>query len=721
MVVHYDYFTDEIQRARLKIRDELVFSPQRYGDEDFVHIEVPSEGKFFRVSFSEYGFISMLDGNTSLAHALAVSSQNLGTDALSESRADQLTEWLLANNLATMCEDSGSVRSGKSNNGPSQKSLFQKLNPFWMKLPLGSPDRLLKAAWPYFRWCFHPLALLATSVFILFGIGLLFSEYQAISESASNLFTPHNLLATFLAWVVLKIVHEFGHAMTCHHFGGKVKDTGIIFILFAPLAYVDATSSLRFQSRRKRMAVAAAGMFVELAIASACVCAWFLVSSPEWKQQLTHVMIAAGFSTILFNANPLMRFDGYFLLSDILRIPNLYTTGSEAVKRHVRWLFLGQTSDSSIVELRKREVIISAYGYLALCWRVLICVSLTMTASVLFQGFGVLLAVMGMFMWFFPPVSKCYKTLAHTLKTRPHGFFRAATMTFLFISTGLGICLLPNPFVSRAPCLVDYEDGSKIRSGCAGTIEELFVQEGSWVEKGNPILRIANRELESVIRGLQAELASCQTEERIALNQGDAGAAANAREQEIAIQETLEERERELKELLIRAPRSGYVVGSNFDQLTGSYVQKGAHIFSVSTEEAKEIIIAACPDQMNPSSLSVGDRVQIELGTHRRFLATIKRVTPQANTQVSRPRLIATNGGPLAIQKSDDPSDEKMELLKPHFEVVAGLEKPVAQRLYAGERGHTVLRSSASSLGGFAYRQIRDWLNNQFRLAQSGS
>ena len=160
----------------------------------------------------------------------------------------------------------------------------------------------------------------------------LFGGYQV--------FASGNWIWLLVSWVLLKFVHEFAHGIVCKYFGGQVRETGLIFILFAPLAFVDVTSSWRFANRWKRIAVASAGIFVELLIASACVFALLYTQSAVVKDILTNTILMAGLTTLLFNANPLMRFDGYFVLADLLKIPNLYENGSRAFRQEMGWLFI---------------------------------------------------------------------------------------------------------------------------------------------------------------------------------------------------------------------------------------------------------------------------------------------------------------------------------------------------------------------------------------------
>ncbi len=157
---------------------------------------------------------------------------------------------------------------------------------------------------------------------------MLVTNWGRFVASASEVFSVGNWLWLLVTWVSLKIIHEMAHAVACHRQGCAVRETGIVFILFAPLAYVDVTSCWRLNSRWSRIAVASAGMYVELVIAAIAIMAWAATDSPRAEFLLHNLILAAGLSTLIFNANALMRFDGYYILADLIEIPNLYAEGS---------------------------------------------------------------------------------------------------------------------------------------------------------------------------------------------------------------------------------------------------------------------------------------------------------------------------------------------------------------------------------------------------------
>ena len=168
-------------------------------------------------------------------------------------------------------------------------------------------------------------------VVCLGAVGVLYVDWQRFSAGSAGILAPGNWWSLAAAWFVLKLGHEISHAAVCKKYGGTVREMGLIFILFAPVAYVDVTSCWRFSSKWHRIHTAAAGMYAELFLAALAVFGWSAESAVV--QHLLHnVVFMASLTTILFNANPLMRFDGYYLLTDLVDVPNLYSQGTQWVQ-----------------------------------------------------------------------------------------------------------------------------------------------------------------------------------------------------------------------------------------------------------------------------------------------------------------------------------------------------------------------------------------------------
>ena len=709
-MVTYDRLSSELKRCHVQLKDELIFVPQKFGDATYYHIEIPSSSKFFKIGYAEYVFISLLDGETSFAHALAISSQTLGAEALSEQQATQTLFWLLDNNLAAATDASMGLQSGDEEKQP----LWQKLNPFWMKFPLGKPDKWIDGCTAALGWVFHPAAVVISLLTMLVALMSLATHWEKFSASVGTVFSSSNWLWMLVTWVMLKIMHEFAHAIVCKRLGGTVKETGIIFILFAPLAYVDVTSSWRFKSRWHRIAVAVAGMYIELLVAAVCLILWCMTRDQLLAYHLMNVVMLASLSTLIFNANPLMKFDGYFILSDLSGIPNLYQEGSHAVSRCLNWIFYGQQEEKSRREIHHWRHFITGYGLACMVWKVLIFAGLFIAAAVMFGGWGMLIVLFGAVSSIVVPLGKLVKDLGVRFMHRPESILRAAGVTaMLMFLAASSWWLVPNSFVARNPCLVDYSDSAKIRAHSSGFIAEIFVVDGQAIESGQPILRMENRELASEVAQLKARLKQREVEERIAKNSGDPTAALVARKDRFATIEILQEKEAQYGRLLVRSPIAGNVVSRNLEQKSGTYFQRGDFLMSVGNDADKEIVISVSSENLTSVSELVGKTIPVELGSRRKIMATISRVDPLASIQLREPKLASPNGGMLAVKPigSDAASEgERFELLKPRFHVVAQISSGASRELFCGERGMAILASNSPTIGKWAYTNVENWL-----------
>jgi putative peptide zinc metalloprotease protein len=713
-----DLSTHDISVSPIKLSDELIFTPQAHGIETYYHIEAPSQGRFYRVGYPEYVFISLLDGGRTVVQALTVTARTLGEQALSQSQGMQVANWLIQNKLAQIPGTSSAWSTGVSETDGNSLERFKRLNPFWMKLPLGSPDRILTVLLPAFGWLCSPWALLMWLTAILAGTGCVISHWDRFVASATTVLTPHNWLWIFLAWLLLKIIHELSHALACKYHRGEVRDVGVIFILFAPMAYVDVTSCWRFPSRWQRIHVASAGMVAELVVAAIAAIVWVGIDSSILHHLLFNLIVMASFSTITFNANPLMRFDGYYILADLLKIPNLATDANRALKNWAARLFLGE-SRQPLQELGFRRWFICGYGLASAAWRLLICVSLITAAAVLFQGAGLLIAVAGVISWFGVPVWKIAIDLQRRLHENRPSFIRAivisATLATVFIAGWLWV---PWPGAMQAPVVVEYSNLSVIRSTAAGFIRDVHVADGQMVEAGQILVEIVNDQLSAQRRELEIAAQQGRVRYRVAVGRQDGAEAQIAQRNLQATEERLAEVYRQSSGQLVRAPVSGRIVARNLVQRVGSYVQEGAELLTVADESRKELVISIGQEEIDSIMPHVGEPIRFRVGSRMTRAGRLDRLDPRASTALPHPALSASVGGPLAVTEREDGSKQaKLRLVEPRFRGVINLTPDVCRDLGAGEQGYAILGLRRVSIGAFVGDRFHRWFEYLLRPA----
>lgn len=707
-----DRSTREITCSRIKLAEELIFAPQVHDQDIYYHVEAPSRGAFYRIGYSEYVFVSLLDGSLTIAQALTITARRLGSAALTQDEGVRVAQWLVENGLADYAEQDAAHRYPATETEWERTNAWRRFNPFWIKLSCGSPERLLSMLTPLASWLFSLWATVGGLAIIAGGVGCVATNWDKFSAGAELVLTPHNWLWLGLAWLGLKIAHELAHAVACKHYGGEVRETGVIFMLFAPLAYVDVTSCWRFPSRWQRIHVAAAGMYVELVLAAVAAIIWTRVGSPVIQHWLYNVMVMASLSTLLFNANPLMRFDGYYILADLLEIPNLGTEGSRFVNQLAGRVFYGVRS-RPVGMVGFRLWCVRLYGLASTVWRLLLSFSIATAASVLLHGAGLLLAIFGLLGWFGRPLWRVTADLLRRYHEARMSFVRAVG-----IATALGgllafaLTTLPWPGALTAPVIVEFADLSIMRSRTAGFVERVHVEDGAIVAAGQLLLELRNPELETERRELELALEQGRVRRRVALDAQDASEVQVAERNLQAVTERLNEVRRRADGLRVLAPMNGRVLARNLSQRVGTYVHEGAELLAVGDERRKELLVSVGQEEVDAVAPLVGEDATFRIGSRAARSGRLERLEPRASTQMPHPAMSSTVGGPLAVTENDASRDNRLQLAEPRFRGVIGLPAETASDLGAGERGYALLGLRRESIGQFMWLRFSRWMES---------
>ena len=266
----------------------------------------------------------------------------------------------------------------------------------YAKVPLVDPDKFLDRTLKYVRWAFSRTALMLWALLMLFTVWECWGRFGEMFGGTADLLQLSNVPVLIVALVVLKIIHEFGHAYCCKRFGGAVPEMGVVFILGAPCAYVDASASWKFPNRWYRIAVSMAGMYVESTVAALFALVWLATPAGFLHDVARNVLVLASFVTILFNINPLMRFDGYYVFADLIGIPNLWNRSGRFIKDCVKKTLLGVKLPESGLA-RKELVAYSVYGSCAVVYKFFLALGICAMVFINWPVAGTILAAV--FSW----------------------------------------------------------------------------------------------------------------------------------------------------------------------------------------------------------------------------------------------------------------------------------------------------------------------------------
>jgi putative peptide zinc metalloprotease protein len=441
------------------------------------------------------------------------------------------------------------------------------------------PDRFLTAVRNDFRWLFTPLALLPVLALLIYALSLVvghFEEFRDRLPELSAFVDPRNLVWLLLAIGVVKVLHEFGHAMACKYFGGEVHEMGFMLLVFSPCLYCDVSDAWRFPSKWQRIAVSAAGMLVELMLASAATIIWWYAQPGVVQLVALNIMIICTVNTLLINGNPLMRYDGYYIFSDLMETPNLFQRSREAFRHFWSDWLLGQpTDDDPLIPAGKRSWL-AAYAICSKVYMVVIGVTIVWgLVKVLHPyhlenlAYAVGLTVFGGAL--VSPVSAAVELVRNPVRRAEVRTGRLSLLVAIGLAAVVAVLAIPVDYNVRAPLVIMPADASRIYATAGGTLVNILPA-GSQVHRGDVIGQLQDTGADMEIARLEGELKLRKLHldhlERLRGVDKEANdQLPTARTAVADSQHRLDERRDEASRLTLIAPRDGVIIPAPRKQL----------------------------------------------------------------------------------------------------------------------------------------------------------
>ena len=718
-----DYRVCDLGDCRLALRDDLVWVPISSGHETYYTVEDPLRSKFYRIGIPEYIFISLLDGRTPISEALAQTSRALPDSKITENDAAAICHWLLQTGLARSSQGGDGDAAATSQSGQARpRATRGTWNPLVCRLPLFHPDGFFNRAVVWWGWICTPSAMAGAAALCLLALSQIAARWADFRDCFQQTFTPLSWLWLPMCWVALRVIHELAHGLVCKKYGGMVREAGILLVLFFPVTYVDVTSSWRFTSKWQRIFTAAAGMYAELAVAAMAALVWSSTGPGELNQLCFQVVIMAGVTTVLFNANFLMKFDGYYMLSDYLEIPNLYQTSQAYLASLLKRLLLlrsavpAQMPSSPLVRL-----CVGLYGVAALVWKTVVCAGLLVAASTLFWGAGIILAIVCAGMWLMVPVTKLLKPHLQTGRLRPLLVLNRSHLALAMASSVVALLLLYVPWIGAptAPAVVDYAPLTVVRAGSAGFVRQLRVRSGQWVEKGRLLVILENEDLQWELTDLDLAVRQSVAKCRMHEHARDVAAWQAELENRKSLDKKYQEKQLQVEKLVVRAPINGQVFAPDLETLYQAYLEAGTRILSIGNPHNKELQVSIPQPKLIAFKTAVGQSVDVRLAGHANLRGRLARIAPRASLECPHPSLYAANGGPLPAQNVHavpvKDAEAEYELLTPHFTGFVELTRSQSLQLDAGRVARVAVRGQHQPIGKYLYDVSRQWLDRQLR------
>ncbi len=438
------------------------------------------------------------------------------------------------------------------------------------------PEPFLRVVYPMVRWMFSRFAIL-TSLFLIFGALLSLCVYVetfvARLPRLQTFLSVENLVLMAVVLACCKVLHELGHAFTCKHFGGQCHELGVMLLVFTPCLYCNVSDAWMMRGKWQRIAISAAGIYVELVLASLCTWLWWFSQPGVLNAMFLNVMFVCSVSTILFNGNPLLRYDGYFILADLIELPNLRQQ-SQTLLRQFATRCLGIEPRKTWTLQRRHRVQIALYAIASLIYRwVLVAAILLVVYHTLepyrLESIAQLLAVFVLGGMLVAPMWQMIRVVREPGKGSERRGWRAACLGLVLTGGVILLGLIPVSRHVTAPVVIEPASAARVHVTVPGTLTQ-FAGIGQHVEAGEVIAKLTDAQLERRIAALQGErdvrklhteqLAKLQVLERGASNDGAGSQIVTAKEALAAAQRQLDQKLRDHARLTITAPRSGIVL-----------------------------------------------------------------------------------------------------------------------------------------------------------------
>lgn len=450
-------------------------------------------------------------------------------------------------------------------------------NPLVIRLPGFDPHRLLKWADPMMGWLFHPFAVGIAALLIGIAVAMTISRFDDLIDGMPALETlsePTTLAVILVVTAGVKALHELAHAVACKRFGAEPKEIGLLFLIFTPCLYCDVSDAWRLPKVAHRLAISAAGMYLEMILAAVSAIFWFHTQSGLLNQICLVVMVIGSVNTLFINGNPLLRYDGYYLLSDYLGIVNLWQRSRIRVANALTYLFTGvrlagvrhrgESGDDRFV-----SSFLLGYGLVSIAYRWFVLAVMLIFLYRLLEPLGLQWAAIAVGCWvivvsMYKPFFSWSRNLMELAGKNGRARRRVGLLSLVALSIVVGMFFLPLPNRVRVAAVLRPADATDVFVSVPGTLKGVESRPGQTVRSGDviavlssPNLEIERLRLEGEIRRADARLEHLEARGATDSQSRSLVPAAKAKRDDLAGQ--LDEIRADLARLILRAPADGRV------------------------------------------------------------------------------------------------------------------------------------------------------------------
>jgi len=707
------------KQVRLRLRRDLVIEAQKYEGRTYHVVKDPVSLRYYRLKDNEYFLLQFLDGKHTLEEAQKEYEARYRPDRLKLEDVEAFAQQLINAGLA----QNESPRAGKQLYEQRKKrrrsEWMQTLtNILYIKIPIFDPDWLLKRMLRWLGWIFT-FWFFALSVGLMLAAAFLvathFETFRSKLPEQHMFFRFQTIAYMWVALGVVKVIHEFGHGLSCKTFGGEVHEMGMLFLVLTPALYCDVTDSWLLPSKWKRIWISAAGIYVECFLASIATFVWWNTEQGLWNSLSMATMFICSVNTIMFNANPLLRYDGYYVMSDYLEIPNLRTKSTQFFSYLFQEYVLGLEVPVQSYMPRSRRTLFVVYAIASYLYRWVVTFSILYFLSqwlrpYKLQSISYMIAGASIVPLLGMPLYQGIKFIRQPGRMRKVKKVRAATFAAVTVAVVTGILLIPTPLRVQGTLVLSPAKPAEIYAAVPGRLVTLNVEDGDMVKAGTILATLSNPEKQLELEQLQEQQKGSYTKAIWFGTSDDLNSRAQS-QKFLALQAQLEEPISKISDqiamLTLVAPRDGQVIGAPDRSTIGQYLKPGKPIMEVGDPdklEAHMILDQSDIDLINSRDSNNPPTAWLKVyGISETTFKSYVSETSRRNQEDVQAALTNDAGGEIAAKQ--DKTTGKLKPITPVYEVIIPLDN-AEHLLQPGLRGFAKIDAGHSTLAWWLWRMV---------------
>jgi putative peptide zinc metalloprotease protein len=726
-------FGQAAEHLQVRLRPDLVVQPQFYEGMTHYVIKDPLALKYFRFKLEEYYLLQQFDGKQTLQDVKKAFERKYRPQTIS---IEDLTRFVAQLHEAGIIQiDSAEqakvlIRRRKKNRWRKVWSFLANI--LFIKIPVIDPERLLARMYPYFRWIFTPAFVGLSVLSMLMAIGLVASNWKTFYDKLpdfQSFFNWWTILSFWVCLAVVKIIHEFGHGLTAKHFGGEVHEMGILFLVLTPALYCDVTDSWLLPNKWKRIWISAAGIYVECFLASIATFVWWYSTAGLLNSLAMATMFICSVNTILFNANPLLRYDGYYVLADWLEIPNLRIKSTQFFGYLIQEKVLGLEIPVQSYMPRSRRILFVTYAVASYIYRWFVTFAILWFLSQVLKPYKLesisyLLAVGSLVPLLGMPVYQIGKFLRTPGRLRKVKKVRATAFAVAAIALVTGILAIPTPLRVSGTFVLRLSQPQEVYAVVEGRLVELNVKNGDWVKKDQVLAKLSNPEkIKELLQEQRDQTINFHKAEWYGRSPEHESRAQATQHKRLAedLETKIEKITRQIGNLTLVAARDGQVVGAPHRETVGQWLKPGRPANQTSTSTADKPYFCEIGDPHQLEAHLILDQGDIHL-IHPENTAWLKVYGKAETTYKSAVAVIAqrsadqiptelSNMAAGEVASKPDPKTGVAKPLTAVYEVIIPVDNANLE-LAPGLRGYAKIDGGTYTLAWWLLR----WWNKVFNF-----